>query len=85
MIRISDINYINEKLPLFVKRNDMIRKIDKEKIWGLLVIEIDKFFEYDMDNVLDIMKTITPLEISNFIKDRLVLTNIYIGEGDNNE
>ena len=85
MIRISDINYINEKLPLFVKRNDMIRKIDKEKIWGLLVIEIDKFFEYDMDNVLDIMKTITPLEVSNFIKDRLVLTNIYIGEGDNNE
>ena len=85
MISISDINYINEKLPLFVKRNDMIRKIDKEKIWGLLVIEIDKFFEYDMDNVLDIMKTITPLEVSNFIKDRLVLTNIYIGEGDNNE
>ena len=70
---------------LFNLFNDMIRKIDKEKIWGLLVIEIDKFFEYDMDNVLDIMKTITPLEISNFIKDRLVLTNIYIGEGDNNE
>ena len=85
MSRESDINYINEKLPLFVKRNDMIRKIDKEKIWGLLVIEIDKFFEYDMDNVLDIMKTIMPLEVSNFIKDRLVLTNIYIGEGDNNE
>ena len=85
ILKISDVNYISKKLPLFIKRIDMVRKIDREKIWGVLAIEIDKFLEYDMDDTLDVMMTVTPLEISNFVKNRLILTNIYIGEGDGNE
>lgn len=83
--KVSDVNYIESKLPLFIERSSVAIKLKKESIWNILFTFIDKFFEFDMDDYLDILKDITPMEISSFIKNRLILTDIYIGEGDMNE
>ncbi|MGN1311407.1 MAG: insulinase family protein [Bacilli bacterium] len=85
MDKISDSSYISEKLSLFIKKMETQKKLEKERIWDSLFTYIDKFLEYDIDNNLDIMREITPDEVSYFIKNRLILTNIYIGEGVLNE
>lgn len=85
MLKISDVCYISEKLPLFAKQVLIDKKLKREKIWDILFEEVDNFFEHDVDSILQLTLDITSSEVSDFITNRLILTNIYIGEGDSGE
>ena len=51
----------------------------QELIMNLVYEHIDKHLEYVKDKYYDILKTITKEEVSDFIKNRLVMVSKYVG------
>lgn len=76
---IEDINYIEDKLPLIIENARIDNELSKENLGDILYEHIDKHLEYVKDNYYDILKTITKEEVSDFIKNRLVMVSKYVG------
>lgn len=85
MKNISDINYIDSKLPLFVEKARVDSELDKEYLGSILFSYVDKYLEYLDKKYYDVIKDITASEVKDFIDNRLVLVSKYIGVGDDNE
>ena len=85
MKNISDINYIDSKLPLFVEKARIDSELDKEYLGSILFSYVDKYLEYLDKKYYDVIKDITASEVKDFIDNRLVLVSKYIGVGDDNE
>lgn len=76
---IEDINYIEDKLPLIIENARIDNELSKENLGDILYEHIDKHLEYVKDKYYDILKTITKEEVSDFIKNRLVMVSKYVG------
>lgn len=76
---IEDINYIEDKLPLIIENARIDNELSKENLCDILYEHIDKHLEYVKDKYYDILKTITKEEVSDFIKNRLVMVSKYVG------
>lgn len=76
---IEDINYIEDKLPLIIENARIDNEFSKENLGDILYEHIDKHLEYVKDKYYDILKTITKEEVSDFIKNRLVMVSKYVG------
>lgn len=76
---IEDINYIEYKLPLIIENARIDNELSKENLGDILYEHIDKHLEYVKDKYYDILKTITKEEVSDFIKNRLVMVSKYVG------
>lgn len=76
---IEDINYIEDKLPLIIENARIDNELSKESLGDILYEHIDKHLEYVKDKYYDILKTITKEEVSDFIKNRLVMVSKYVG------
>ena len=76
---IEDINYIEGKLPLIIENARIDNELSKENLGDILYEHIDKHLEYVKDKYYDILKTITKEEVSDFIKNRLVMVSKYVG------
>lgn len=76
---IEDINYIEDKLPLIIENARIDNELSKENLGYILYEHIDKHLEYVKDKYYDILKTITKEEVSDFIKNRLVMVSKYVG------
>ena len=76
---IEDINYIEDKLPLIIENARIDNELSKENVGDILYEHIDKHLEYVKDKYYDILKTITKEEVSDFIKNRLVMVSKYVG------
>lgn len=85
MKNISDINYIDSKLPLFVEKARVDSELDKEYLGSILFSYVDKYLEYLDKKYYDVIKDITASEVKDFIDNRLVLVSKYIGVGDDDE
>lgn len=85
MKNISDINYIDSKLPLFVEKARVDSELDKEYLGSILFSYVDKYLEYLDKKYYDVIKDITASEVKDFVDNRLVLVSKYIGVGDDNE
>ena len=85
MKNISDINYIDSKLPLFVEKARVDSELDKEYLGSILFSYVDKYLEYLDKKYYDVIKDITASEVKDFIDNRLVLVSKYIGVVDDNE
>lgn len=82
---ISDVQYIELKLPLLLEKAKLNDDLVKENIGDILIDEIHKYTEYKLKSDYELICDITPLEVSNFIKNRLVLVSKHILEGEENE
>ena len=78
---ISDINYIESKLPLFTEKARIDNELDKEELSTILFDYVDKYLGYSNEKYYDVIKSIKPLEVKNFIDNRLVMVSKYIGVG----
>ena len=82
---ISNIRYIESKLPLFVEDARIDSELDKE---NLDVILFDYVYEY-LGNIhekyYDTIKNIKPIDVKDFIDNRLVMVSKYIGAGEDDE
>lgn len=76
---IEDINYIEDKLPLIIENARIDNELSKENLGDILYEHIDKHLDYVKDKYYDILKTITKEEVSDFIKNRLVMVSKYVG------
>lgn len=76
---IEDINYIEDKLPLIIENARIDNELSKENLGDILYEHIDKHLEYVKDKYYDVLKTITKEEVSDFIKNRLVMVSKYVG------
>lgn len=76
---IEDINYIEDKLPLIIENARIDNELSKENLGDILYEHIDKHLEYVKDKYYDILKTITKEEVSDFIKNRVVMVSKYVG------
>lgn len=76
---IEDINYIEDKLPLIIENARIDNELSKENLGDILYEHIDKHLEYVKDKYYDLLKTITKEEVSDFIKNRLVMVSKYVG------
>lgn len=85
MKSISDITYIDSKLPLFVEKARVDSELDKEYLGSILFSYVDKYLEYLDKKYYDVIKNITASEVKDFVDNRLVLVSKYIGVGDDNE
>lgn len=85
MKNISDINYIDSKLPLFVEKARVDSELDKEYLGSILFSYVDKYLEYLDKKYYDVIKDITASEVKDFVDNRLVLVSKYIGVGDDDE
>lgn len=85
MKSISDITYIDSKLPLFVEKARVDSELDKEYLGSILFSYVDKYLEYLDKKYYDVIKNITASEVKDFIDNRLILVSKYIGVGDDNE
>ena len=78
---ISDINYIESKLPLFTEKARIDNELDKEELSTILFDYVDKYLGYSNEKYYDVIKSIKPLEVKDFIDNRLVMVSKYIGVG----
>lgn len=76
---IEDIDDIEDKLPLIIENARIDNELSKENLGDILYEHIDKHLEYVKDKYYDILKTITKEEVSDFIKNRLVMVSKYVG------
>lgn len=81
---ISDINYIENKLPLLVEKARIDDELDKENLSSILFNHVDKYLGYINQKYYDVIKSIKPLEVKEFIDNRLVMVSKYIGVGEEN-
>lgn len=82
---ISDINYIENRLPLFTEKARIDNKLDKEELSTILFDYVDKYLGYTNEKYYDVIKSIKPLEVKDFIDNRLVMVSKYIGVGKDYE
>lgn len=78
---ISDINYIESKLSLFTEKARIDNELDKEELSTILFDYVDKYLGYSNEKYYDVIKSIKPLEVKDFIDNRLVMVSKYIGVG----
>lgn len=78
---ISDINYIESRLPLFTEKARIDNELDKEELSTILFDYVDKYLGYTNEKYYDVIKSIKPLEVKDFIDNRLVMVSKYIGVG----
>lgn len=83
--KISDYNFIKEKLPLIVEEYKLDDDLTKEKISDILMQKVNKYIGFRNQTPYEQFKDITPEEVQNFIKNRLVLVSKYIGVGEDDE
>ena len=69
---ISDINYIESKLPLFTEKARIDNELDKEELSTILFDYVDKYLGYSNEKYYDVIKSIKPLEVKNFIDNPFV-------------
>lgn len=84
MTYISDINYIEKKLPLIVEKARIDNELEKEKLFSILFVCVDKYLEFYTEKYYDVIKDIKPIEVKEFIENRLIMVSKYIGEGVSN-
>ena len=82
---ISDINFIEEKLPLIKEEYKLDDDLVKEKLYDTLMQEVDKYLEAKEKTFYELIKDITAKEVQEFITKRLVLVAKYTGVGEENE
>lgn len=82
---ISDINYIESRLPLFTEKARIDNELDKEELSTILFDYVDKYLGYTNEKYYDAIKSIKPLEVKDFIDNRLVMVSKYIGVGKDYE
>lgn len=82
---ISDINYIESRLPLFTEKARIDNELDKEVLSTILFDYVDKYLGYTNEKYYDVIKSIKPLEVKDFIDNRLVMVSKYIGVGKDYE
>lgn len=82
---ISDINYIESRLPLFTEKARIDNELDKEELSTILFDYVDKYLGYSNEKYYDVIKSIKPLEVKDFIDNRLVMVSKYIGVGKDYE
>lgn len=85
MKEIADINFISEKLALITEEAELEDRLTRERIYDILMDNVDKFIECKKKSFYEIVKDIIPYEIKDFIENRLVLVTKYIGVGEDNE
>ena len=85
MNRITDINFIKEKLPLIKEEYKLDDDLIKERLYDTLMHEVDKYIEAKEKTFYELIKDITPEEVKSFIKNRLVLVAKFTGVGEENE
>lgn len=85
MNAISDIKFIEEKLPLIKEEYKLDDDLVKEKLYDTLMQEVDKYIEAKEKTFYEIIKDITPEEVKSFITNRLSLVAKYTGVGEENE
>lgn len=83
--RISDYNFIKEKLPLIVDEYKLDDDLVKERLYDILMQEINRYIGFRNKTLYEQFRDITPEEVQEFIKKRLVLVSKYIGIGEENE
>ena len=85
MSKISNITYIEEKLPLIKEEYKLDDDLIKEKLYDILMQDVDKYIEAKEKTFYELIKDITPEEVKEFITNRLVLVSKYIGVGEEDE
>lgn len=78
---ISDINYIESRLPLFTEKARIDNELDKEELSTILFDYVDKYLGYSNEKYYDVIKSIKPLEVKDFIDNKLIMVSKYIGVG----
>lgn len=81
---ISDIKYIKNKLPLIIEKARINNELEKEKLQSILFIYVDEYLECYTEKYYDVIKNIKPIEVKDFIENRLIMVSKYIGEGVSN-
>ena len=82
---VSDINFVEEKLPLIKEEYKLDDDLVKEKLYDTLMQEVDKYIEAKEKTFYELIKDITPKEVQEFIINRLILVAKYTGVGEENE
>ncbi len=82
---VSDINFIEEKLPLIKEEYKLDDDLVKEKLYDTLMQDVDKYIEAKEKTFFELIKDITSEEVQEFIINRLVLVAKYTGVGEENE
>lgn len=85
MDKITDISFIEEKLSLIKEEYKLDDELVKERIYDILIKDIDKYIELREKSIYETIKEIEAKEVQDFIKNRLVLVSKYIGVGEENE
>ena len=85
MTKITDINFIEEKLSLIKEEYKLDDDLVKERLYDTLMNEVDKYIEAKEKTFYEYIKDITPEEVKSFITNRLVLVSKFIGVGEENE
>lgn len=81
MKKISNIDFIKEKLPLIKEQAKDTDLLNSEDIYNILMEKIDYYIGVLECTFYDAVKDITPEMVQNFINNRLVLVSKYIGVG----
>jgi len=85
MTKITDINFIEEKLPLIKEEYKLDDDLIKEKLYDILMQEVDKYIEAKEKTFYELIKDVPPKEVKSFIINRLVLVSKFTGVGEENE
>lgn len=81
---VSDINFIEEKLPLIKEEYKLDDDLVKEKLYDTLMQDVDKYLEAREKTFYELIKDITPEEVKSFITNRMILVAKYTGVGEEN-
>lgn len=82
---ISDIHYIESKLPFFVEDAKIDSELDKENLNIILFEYVREYLGNNHEKYYDVINNIKPIEVKNFIDNRLVMVSKYIGVGVDDE
>lgn len=85
MTKITNINFIEEKLSLIKEEYKLDDDLIKEKLYDTLMKEVDKYIEAQEKTFYELIKDITAQEVKSFITNRLVLVSKFTGVGEENE
>lgn len=85
MIKITNINFIEEKLQLIKDEYKLDDDLVKEKLYDILMQSVDKYIEAKEKTLYELIKDITAKEVQDFIINKLVLVAKYTGVGEENE
>ena len=85
MKKISDIDFITDKFNLILEEAKLDDELVKENLFDTLMKEVDKYIEYKDKSFYEYIKDIKPMDIKNFIENKLVFVSAYVGVGEDNE